>query len=91
MAARLNRRHQQMIRDKIRGSQLVNVLEKHALNEYKDNEKRMDPSQINAALGLLKKCVPDLSAAEIDTTIQDDRAETMSDAQLVAIAGGKSS
>ena len=91
MAARLNARHQQMIREKIRASQLINVIEKHALNEYGPEDKRLDPSQINAALGLLKKCVPDLSATEIDATVQDERAETMTDAQLLAIAGGRKS
>jgi len=89
MAARLNRRHQDMIREKIRGSQLVNVLEKHALSEYKEGEKRLDPSQIDAAKALLKKVVPDLSATELQATVDDNRADTMSDAQLVAIAGGK--
>jgi hypothetical protein len=49
-----------MIREKIRGSQLVNVLENHIL----DN-KKMTATQVNAALGLLKKVVPDLRASEI--------------------------
>ena len=56
MAARLNPRHQQAVREKIRASQLVNALEKHVLGK-----KKMQSTQVAAALGLLKKCVPDLS------------------------------
>lgn len=59
MAARLNKRHQDMIREKIKGSQLVNVLTDHALGE-----KELAPSQVTAGLGLLKKVIPDLKATE---------------------------
>ncbi len=59
MAARIRARHQDEIREKIRASQLVNILEKHAI----DGEE-MTPSRITAALGLLKKCVPDMQATE---------------------------
>jgi len=48
-----------MVRDKIRASQLVNRLEDHALGKVE-----MSATQVQAALGLLKKCVPDLSAQE---------------------------
>lgn len=60
MAARLNPRHQEMVREKIKSSQLVNALENHVLKG-----KKMEPSQVTAALGLLKKCVPDLSHTEL--------------------------
>lgn len=60
MAARLNRKHQDSVREKIRASQLVNALEKHVLGRSK-----MQATQVTAALGLLKKCVPDLSRAEV--------------------------
>lgn len=59
MAARLNRRHQTMVREKIRATQLVNALEKHVLGR-----KKMAATQVTAALGLLKKCVPDLATME---------------------------
>ena len=59
MAERLNRRHQEMIRDKIRASQLVNRLENHVFGELD-----LNTTQVTAALGLLKKCVPDLKATE---------------------------
>lgn len=63
MAARLNPRHQEMVRDKIQASQLVNALEDHVLKG-----KDMTKSQVSAALGLLKKCIPDLSS----TTLSGD-------------------
>ncbi len=56
MAARLNRNHQEAIREKIRSSQLVNSLENHVFGK-----KKLETSQVTAALGLLKKTVPDLS------------------------------
>jgi hypothetical protein len=52
MAARLNPGHQQSVRDKIQGSQLVNVLQDHALGK-----RDLLPSQIQAAKILLDKLV----------------------------------
>ena len=60
MAARLNPRHQTMVRDKIRASQLVNRLQ-----DYVDGKIKLDPAQVQAAAVLLRKCIPDLSASEI--------------------------
>jgi hypothetical protein len=65
LAARLNRRHQEAIREKIRASQLVNRLESHILDDLE-----LTSTQVTAALGLLKKCVPDLRASE-DTVTHD--------------------
>ncbi len=56
MAARLNARHQETVKEKIRASQLINALQNHVLGK-----RKMDPSQVTAGLGLLKKCVPDLA------------------------------
>ena len=47
-------------RDKIRTTQLVNRLTDHVLGEVD-----MQPSQVTAALGLLKKAIPDLAAHQI--------------------------
>lgn len=61
MAARTIRvRHQDDIRNKIRASQLVNRLENHVFGEID-----LSSTQVTAALGLLKKCVPDLAATEL--------------------------
>jgi hypothetical protein len=65
MAARLNPRNQQSVREKIRASQLVNRLQNHV-----DGKIKLDSTQVTAALGLLRKCVPDLS--QVDSTVQGD-------------------
>jgi hypothetical protein len=60
MAARLNPRHQEMVRDKIQASQLINRLESHALGEIE-----LSQTQIRAIEILLKKTLPDLSSVEL--------------------------
>ena len=67
LAARLNRRHQESIREKIRASQLVNRLENHILDDLE-----LSATQVTAALGLLKKCVPDLKASDDTLDIQGE-------------------
>ena len=59
MAARLNRRHQEMVRDKIQASKLINELEACALGD-----KELSASKLRAIEILLKKTLPDLSAVE---------------------------
>lgn len=60
MAARTMKvRHQEDVRTKIQATQLVNFLTGHALGK-----KKASPSQVTAALGLLKKTLPDLTATE---------------------------
>ena len=63
MAARLNPRHQEMVREKIKGSQLVNALQDHVLKG-----KELAPSAVAAALGLLRKIIPDMSASSVTVT-----------------------
>ncbi len=55
-----------MVREKIRSSQLVNALENHVLGKDEEGSQptELSQTQVNAALGLLKKCVPDLKATE---------------------------
>lgn len=57
MAARLNRRHQDFVRDKIQASQLINVLQNHALGVGTE----LSASRIKAIEVLLRKTLPDLS------------------------------
>ena len=60
MAARINKiRHDENTRAKIQASQLINRLTEHVLKGTK-----METTQITAALGLLKKTLPDLSSIE---------------------------
>lgn len=63
MAARLNPRHQEMVRQKIKASQLVNALQDHVLEG-----REMSPTAVQAALGLLKKVIPDTNASSITVT-----------------------
>ena len=51
-------------RKKIQASQLINRLTNHMLAD----EDIMSQSQVNAALGLLKKTLPDLKQQEINVT-----------------------
>ncbi len=60
MAARLKPRHQDEIRTKIQASQLINVLQNHALD--KSGAKELSTSRLKAIEILLRKSVPDLSA-----------------------------
>jgi hypothetical protein len=59
MAARINLRHQDEVRAKIQASQLINVLQNHALSE---DCKDLPPSRLKAIEILLRKSIPDLSA-----------------------------
>lgn len=71
MAARTRKiRHDESTREKIRGSQLVNRLQYHILGEVdpsnpKAGKVEMSTSQVNAAVGLLRKVLPDLAATDL--------------------------
>src|SRR5262249_49426855 len=54
--------HPDDVREKIRASQLINRLQNHALGLLKPE---LTISQVRAIEILLRKCVPDLAAAEI--------------------------
>jgi len=56
MAARLNPRHSEMVREKIRASVLIDRLQKHVVGEIE-----MTATQIAAANTLLDRSVPKLS------------------------------
>lgn len=60
MAARLRKTHQEDVRQKIKAALLVKRLEDHVL---KDTD--LSKSQVSAALGLLKKVIPDLQATQV--------------------------
>jgi hypothetical protein len=62
MAERLHKRHQEEVRTKIQTSQLVNVLQNHALGL---SENEITPTRMKAIELLLKKSLPDLSSTEI--------------------------
>jgi hypothetical protein len=60
MAARKQLWHPDDVRQKIQTSQLINRLTEHALSA----EPIMDASQVNAAVRLIGKVIPDLKAVE---------------------------
>ena len=66
MAARLNPGHQQSVRDKIQGSQLVNVLQDHALGK-----RDLTPTQVQSAKILLDKLVSN-APTQIDANVEGD-------------------
>lgn len=61
MAARLNKLHQEDIRLKIKTSQLINVLQDHALS----GDGEISPTRMKAIEILLRKSLADLSAVTI--------------------------
>ena len=54
--------HQDDVRKKIQVSQLINILEKHALS---DEEKEISQSRMRAIQILLNKSLPDLSSIQL--------------------------
>jgi hypothetical protein len=56
MAARISRRHSDLVREKIRASVIIDRLQKHVLGELE-----MTPTQVAAANSLLDRSVPKLS------------------------------
>lgn len=62
MAARLNPRNQESVRQKIQVSQLLNVLTDHATGKIKE----MEPTRIKAIEILLRKAMPDLQSIAIE-------------------------
>lgn len=62
MAARMRKTHQDEVRTKIQTSQLLNVLQNHALGISEDE---MSPTRMRAIEILLKKTLPDLTAVDL--------------------------
>lgn len=58
----LTQKHQEEVRTKIQTSQLINVLQNHALGA---DEIDITPTRMKAIEILLKKSLPDLSSTEI--------------------------
>lgn len=61
MAVRLNRAHSETVRTKIQATELINVLQNHALGLTEE----LSSSRMKAIEILLKKSIPDLSAVEL--------------------------
>lgn len=85
MAARLNKLHQDDIRKKIQASQLINVLQKHALTGKGD----ISITRMKAIEILLRKSVADLSAVQL-TGDPDNPVQTVSRIELIPLGGNGS-
>lgn len=83
MAARLQLRHQDEARKKIKTSQLINRLTNHALGEID-----LQPTQVKAIEILLRKTLPDLSAVQLDGEVNLKTVSELGDSELANIATG---
>jgi hypothetical protein len=85
MAARSKKiRHDQETRLKIQASQIINRLTNHVLGNIE-----LSSTQVTAALGLLRKAIPDLAAVQHSGQIEVKRASEMTDDELSTIASGR--
>jgi hypothetical protein len=80
MAARIRKPHQDEVRAKIQASQLINVLQNHALGKTEE----LSASRLKAIEILLRKSVPDLSAVEL-TGANGGPVETVTKVELVSL------
>ncbi|MEE8208854.1 MAG: hypothetical protein V3T88_07895 [Nitrosomonadaceae bacterium] len=96
MAARNRKGLSEATRSRIQTTMIVKRLEKHILAkpEKIDGEyvvkDLMTQSQVSAALGLIKKTLPDLSAVELSGEVIHKDANELSDSELANIAAGSS-
>jgi hypothetical protein len=66
-------------RVKIRNSNILN-----ALIEHVEGKRDMSSTQVTAGLGLLRKCLPDLSSVEHSGTIDHRAVESLTDEEIYA-------
>jgi len=85
---RMKERHGPTI-DKARTTQLVKRLISFALNENDDADQKVEMSsvQVTAALGVIKKVIPDLSSTEMKLTETNKQPREYSDAELLERVG----
>ena len=69
------------IRKNIQSGMIINELQKHIFNK-----REMTNSQVTAALGLLRKVLPDLATVTQDGTEEYRTIEQLSDQELYALA-----
>ncbi len=87
MAVRKNKMHSNVVRERIKVTQLLNFLTKYALGEWPGE---IDPARVTAALGVLKKALPDLHAVEHsgDVEVHTVSAEPLTEQQWAETYGG---
>ena len=97
MAARNRKGLSEATRLRIQTTMIVKRLEKHILAEEKKDKDGnyvikglMSQSQVSAALGLIKKTLPDLSAVELSGEVLISNERELSEEELLNIAAGGS-
>ena len=73
----------EIVRQRIRTSMILRRLTDHVLGKVE-----MEPSQVTAGLGLLKKTLPDLSAVAHSGSVELTKPDELSDAELAHLAAG---
>ncbi len=86
MAARLNKLHSAEVRAKIQASQLINVLQEHALT----GESEISPTRLKAIEIRLRKSIPDLSAVTV-TGDEENPVSVVGRIELVAVSANPAS
>lgn len=81
MARPIGKLHQEDVRRKIQTSQLINVLQDHALS----GDGEISPTRMKAIEILLKKSLPDLTAVQLSGDA--DNPVLVSRVELVALDG----
>jgi hypothetical protein len=81
MAVRRNLYHPEEVREKIQTTQILK-----RLNDFIFGEVKLEKSQVAAALGLLRKTLPDLTSVAVSGTVGIEKAEDLNDAVLAHIA-----
>lgn len=91
MAARINLRQQDQVREAIRTTQLVKRLQFFALREKDEagNDVDIDAGRLKAIEVLLRKSLPDLSSVELDAKL--DASDTLKDFLARAASTGAAS
>lgn len=80
MAARIRKPHQDEVRAKIQASQLINVLQNHALGETEE----LSVSRLKAIEILLRKSIPDLSSIQLSGD-ENNPIQSVNRIELVAM------
>ena len=86
MAARNRKGLSEATRKRIQTTMIVKRLENHIDTKPSDEDyqdKLMQPTQVTAALGLIKKTLPDLSAVEHSGEIKTD-ADSLTEAEIIS-------
>lgn len=89
MAARKKNYHDPKTREKIKIQALLDRLQRFALGEQDKfgNEIKMSVGQVNAALSLIRKVLPDLSASDINLTAPPVESKAEAREKLVGTLG----